>query len=314
MMRRVAEGTQDIADDLSKRGGAKYVPVKISSLVSDDELSNTTQERLRMVRTDLDTFDRDLAALLVDHGFRTGSAALTAAGFAAANPLPGLLARQNPGTLDRIARNAAKRSFRSLFFDFRDWKALPLLWVLAAALLGGLVFVGFNAWTAREARRQEEQAKSDLALNQARDSNEKRKYAEQLVKDLTDKNSQLSRQIAELKGVPAPEQPRVAAVANVDPTRYKVWIQFAGSLTREEMSDFGRRIRQKWPNAPGADRGGERTPNAAGQLEVRCNPVDATAAAELTEDVKSSGLFNRMNPPRQTSIIPPGSLEIWLSR
>ncbi|HRJ68391.1 MAG TPA: patatin-like phospholipase family protein [Beijerinckiaceae bacterium] len=96
---------------------------------------------------------------------------------------------------------------------------------------------------------------------------------------------------------------------------YKVWLQFAGSFRRQEMIDFGKALKAKWPNAPGAEQGGERTENAAGLFEVRYGPPEDKAAAEaLTQDILDLKIVPKMNQPRRLAIIPKGSLEIWISK
>lgn len=97
--------------------------------------------------------------------------------------------------------------------------------------------------------------------------------------------------------------------------RYRVWLQFAGLFSREDMIDFGNALVTRWPNAPGATQGGERTENAAGMFEVRYGPrEDEDAAIALTRDILDLKIVPKMNKPVRVTTIPKRSLEIWLSR
>lgn len=288
MMRRIAESTEDAARSMP---GIAYLDVRIGETVDDGTLPVATQQKLRLVRTDLDRFPPPLAGLLIDHGFRIGTRALAAQGCSASATFQAAALQKQPATADQTVAKAAKRSFLSLALDFsRDWAATSALWAVLIVVLGVTGLIGLSAWN-------EKQAQDEINENAKKTSLE---------------NTSLKVENKNLRSrLPQPVDPPPGTKIATD--QYKVWIQFAGSLTRDRMIEFGTTIKAKWRNAPGAERGGERTPNAAGTMEVRHNPFDKAAAEELARDVEATGLVNKMGV-KSLDLIPPKSLEIWVSR
>lgn len=64
LMRRVGETTLDSAHNFA---GTGLVLVRIGATLPDPEIAETTQQRFRLIRTDLDRFNTELAGLLVGH-------------------------------------------------------------------------------------------------------------------------------------------------------------------------------------------------------------------------------------------------------
>lgn len=297
MMRRIAESTDDKILGMT---GVALVDVRIKKTVAGTILRETTQQRMQKVRTDLDRFPPMLVEMLVEHGYQVGRHALTLKGFNAAEgekAPPVLLSDANK--LDREAREAAKRSIWSI--NPRDWSTYVLAIILESIMIlffsgiGSYFIARFDAENEEKAKNQEKEARL-AASDQYKDR----------VESLQRENADLRRR---LEKYDLSAQP--IALRNKD---YKVWIQFAGTITREEMIQLGAAIKRKWPQTPGASRGGERTKAAAGYNEVRYGPqADETAARNLANDINSIGNF----PPvkvEQSTLISPGSLEIWLSR
>lgn len=93
-----------------------------------------------------------------------------------------------------------------------------------------------------------------------------------------------------------------------------VYLQFAGLIRRETIVGLNRSLREAGWRAQGGDRGGERTPVAAGLNEVRCGTdEDCAAAAELAAAVSGTGVGGGPLRVTRNSRIVPGTLEIWVS-
>lgn len=313
MMRRAADNT----DHRIALAGMEVVDVRIGKTADAAYLSEHTQIKLKKIRTDLDRFPPMLADMLIAHGFGSGLRALRKYQFETGDAHPET-PKASAERLDREAENAAKRS--ALALDLRDWTTYALVLFLAAVL--AVLGWSINAYVAKRIaesekallveeerkRKEEEQLEAhrkavEDAANGWASSNKYRTEVELLKA----KVAGLTRDL-EARGQ------RVAPVgfSNAD---YRVWVQFAGTLQRSEMIDFGKRIKQQWPNAPGAERGGERTGVAAGLREVRYgSPEELPAALRLTADIEATGLVTSMNPPKQVRGIPSRSLEIWVSR
>jgi hypothetical protein len=68
--------------------------------------------------------------------------------------------------------------------------------------------------------------------------------------------------------------------AGIERRSYRVFVQFAGALQRENMIAFARGLRDQGWNVQGADQGGERTASAAGINVIRHGSTDDAAAAQ----------------------------------
>ena len=165
LMRRVAAMTE--TPD-SKALKLKVIDVRIGAHVADLVLMPATQRLLRLVRTDLDRFDRQLATLLIDHGYRVASAQLSAAGWTGPHPPIAPLTASSDAEAADIAAKATRRSFRSLWFDRQDlWRALVVSSITALVLATPLfLLTGIlgSAWASREAYLAAEEKAEALEL------------------------------------------------------------------------------------------------------------------------------------------------------
>lgn len=300
MMRRVAENTEERASQMTS---ASVVDVRIGKTVNDGTLPITTQQRLRFVRTDLDRFSPKLVQMLVEHGFRVGKQALIDKGYILNELTDQTQPLVDNKVFDLEAQRAARRSLGN--FNLRDWTTYLLI-ILLIVFVCTSGKIGWAAWMTKAAEKGER----DALIKYNRELSDKVAASDQSqarIEILEAKISELSKKLPATT-LPSPN-------TQVDPNQYHVWIQFAGSIKREEMIAFGQKINSTWPNIPGADRGGERTRLADGRNEVRYGPLsDKKAAEKLTEDIVNTGFFGPMNQPKQNSQIPSGSLEIWVSR
>lgn len=100
----------------------------------------------------------------------------------------------------------------------------------------------------------------------------------------------------------------------VDPAlRRRVFIQFAGSIARENVVGLNRALKTSGWTVEGGS--GERTVKSAGLNEVRYhNEEDRRPAQALAEAVTASGITAKPLTAKQVSIIQPGELEVWMSR
>lgn len=337
LMRRVAENTEAAARQMD---GVNCMEVRIGKTVSGDSLPEATQQRLRLVRTDLNTFGPDLAALLIDHGYRVGAKSLTDNGFKPADSLAAPIAKGLSEDLDKVAAAGANLSWRSLFFDLRDGMLLPFLTAIFLILFLFISWIMFGFTNYYYSKNNIAIIRDGIDLGDIKDEqfgNEVLRLFSNFRTTVADQEKEIKelRRIVALGGIggatgpelskappfngaaanpPADGIERASYVDGIERASYKVWIQFAGTLKRDEMRAFGKQIKARWPNAPGAEQGGERTEKSAGKLEVRHNPADKAAAEALTKDIEATRVFATMNAPVSLSIIPRGSLEIWVSR
>jgi hypothetical protein len=97
--------------------------------------------------------------------------------------------------------------------------------------------------------------------------------------------------------------------------RYQVKVFFAGVIRRQDVIDMSQKFRSLGWRMERPDRGGERTPQAAGQNEVRYSEqADEAAASELARLVQASNIVSEQITVRREASLAPGNLEAWLSR
>ncbi|WP_143278683.1 hypothetical protein [Bradyrhizobium sp. Y36] len=109
--------------------------------------------------------------------------------------------------------------------------------------------------------------------------------------------------------------PELPSDKNIQAANYRVFVQFAGVITRDEMRVMMRKLGDVGWNVQGAELGGERTPAAAGLQEVRfSDAVDEAAARVLAQAVQASSIVSRPVVAKLSSGVPKGALEVWISR
>ncbi|WP_448661831.1 SPOR domain-containing protein [Sphingomonas sp. CJ20] len=92
----------------------------------------------------------------------------------------------------------------------------------------------------------------------------------------------------------------------------RIFIQFAGLITRDSVKQLNAALRQGGWDVQGGS--GERTPVAAGLNEVRyAGPDDEAQARALAEAVTKTGMTATTVVARQVDILKPGTLELWIS-
>lgn len=284
LMRRTAEEIISLAAAVED---FPVVHVSIGDTLPNRPLPIATQRQLQSIRTDLDTFSKLEVDLLVNHG---RDLALDRLGRFKTTPPMEVAAAQPVGDLEAIDKTVRRSAIRRIgFVNLRDWATYA---VAAVALLYGSIAVfGYREYIAKEI--------TDLTAE--------KKMAQDRLFNAT-------REIIEIKGGGS-TGPAVDASTTVDRKNYVVWVQFAGTLTREQMRDFNARITAKGWNVPGASQGGERTTNAAGLREVRFGPSTGEAAARLlASDIDGIGIVPGPVATKRISIIPNNSLEIWISK
>lgn len=319
------------------------IPIRISTTCDDPALERSVQQRLRLVRTDFDRFDPLLARLLIEHGERVTHAAMEK------RSRPRLRTRpQGPDgpeveAADRLSRKAANRSFRSLATDWRDWTLYPLALIVAALVAGSVWYVVDSQDKRRkaaEAAALEETAKleADKVLKdalRARSEAQERKFEQaasafkagrmdEVGQILTSGLISASQQVqtdtknAESADVAASKlnsstQQSVREPPTIAPTHPQpVYIQFAGVLTRQQITDFNSGLKAQGWRAQSAS--GERTPKAAGINEVRFAGNNADAARQLTDAINAAGLLQTQVEAKRMEIVGPKNLEVWISK
>lgn len=111
-----------------------------------------------------------------------------------------------------------------------------------------------------------------------------------------------------------PKDPLPPTTIGVQPGDYRVFVQFAGALTRDRVRQFMQSLANgKW-GVQGVAGGGERIASAAGLSEVRYGPSSDKAAAEqLAQQATQLQLLpqSRTFIAKQFSAIPAHTLELW---
>jgi hypothetical protein len=111
---------------------------------------------------------------------------------------------------------------------------------------------------------------------------------------------------------PIPQQPTVVGIRQSD---YRVLVQFAGVIRREDVKAMMLKMRAGGWRVEGADGGGERTPVAAGYNEIRyADPQDEEAARKLAAEVQRANLTPKQITVTRVQGIPAKTLEVWVSR
>jgi hypothetical protein len=92
----------------------------------------------------------------------------------------------------------------------------------------------------------------------------------------------------------------------------RVFIQFAGDLTRAEITALNQGLRAAGWRMQGAS--GERTPNASPLNEVRYAKGNEDAAKDLADALNQSGIVpGKMIKPKRLDKVG-SNLEVWISR
>lgn len=319
LMHRVGDNAEDWINGLTS---IDDTVVSISHTVDTEALDVTVQQRLRMVRTDLDRFSPALARLLIEHGERVASEALKGKGWSVNHATaPAALAGHDSKALHRLTGRAANRSFWSFFFDFRDLVPLATLWAITGLFGLGIYTLGFGYL---DAKAKEEAATAAIksenikhrdrlvaAQNafQRNDMELLRKTLFDAVVNAQDKVDTDQKAATPAVATPSPQPTATASLPRVSHTQ-PVYIQFAGSLTRERIKELNRRLRDAGWTVRSTS--GERTESAKKQNEVRYSRANAEAARDLAQAVSSDKITGTIRvPPPNESI--GGNLELWIS-
>lgn len=328
MMRRVGDSTLEAG---AEAGGKGYTLVRIGATVDDGTLEVPIQHLLRLVRTDLDCFSPDLAALLVDHGCRVAFQAFAERGWACASKPEIPYDDSRDAALAETASKAAQRSVLPLFVDFRDFVWLAIWWLLMLTLIAGAAFGGWSYYQARTARAAAVAAREvaintiEKQLDQVRlaaldgDLVRIRNVLAIVITTTQDLGNTAAAEVATV--APTIDQAQVQtiiagapALPAVRETRYQqaVYIQFAGVLTRAQITALNQSLRSAGWHAQGGS--GERTPSAAGLNEVRYSGSNGEAARQLAAALDASGLLSKPVVAKENSRIGASTLEVWISR
>jgi len=339
LMHRLGDGAKAAVE---KMMDVDDIPIRISTTVNDGTLDPAVQQRLRLVRTDLDRFSPAEAKMLVDHGARVTHQAMRDHHWPAPRSAPAdAQACDEVEAADAIAGKAANRSYRSLILDVRDWTLFPLLLIILG-VVGGLGYYVYANQQARAAeaflqdsiRRADKVNKDKLVarsaaqerrLEQASAALEHRDYDELkriLSNGLNSAGSQYQADQAQAQKAdlavsqqtqaPPSTAPDPGVPIASQPHPQKVFIQFAGILTRESITDFNAALRaQGWATQSTS---GERTPKAAGFNEVRFAAPNEAVARQLADAINAAGIVDKPVGLRPVTAVGVNNLEVWISR
>ena len=93
--------------------------------------------------------------------------------------------------------------------------------------------------------------------------------------------------------------------------RQSVYIQFAGNLTRAQITALNQALKESGWNAP--DASGERISAADGLNEVRYSGTNEAAAKALAAAINEAGITSKQVGVHKFDIIKPQVLEAWIS-
>jgi predicted acylesterase/phospholipase RssA len=323
MMRRVGEGTLQTGRQMAGDG---FILVRIGATTSSSQISKTSQQMLRLVRTDLDSFDAPLAGLLVDHGEGVARNAFEARGWQVTSEFTGHASVKSQASAVKAIERAAKRRLAGFFFDTKDWLA-PILspiiiGALAVLLLAPVYGIYSYRHNAAEVKRlgiivdDAGKAFSDLQdkcleRGQVCPPEDYNKVAVELGKAVREVGDAASIVPERSK---RPEDDRSETVPST-PTKnpQRIFIQFAGVLTRDQIISLNTELRSNKWNAQGSS--GERIASAFGLNEVRYSGTNGQAARDLADAINKSGLpLAKTIGIKEVGIIGPNDLEVWISR
>jgi hypothetical protein len=111
--------------------------------------------------------------------------------------------------------------------------------------------------------------------------------------------------------------PEIPPNAGFQPGNYKVFVKFAGVITRDSVKRMIRELLNLGWNVQDANAGGVRTGAAAGYAEVRYpSSSDLPAAKDLAREVQAANLTSPHATVTEqlTPSIAKGSLGVWISR
>ncbi len=297
--------------------------IRLTDAVPGGALDPAVQQTLRLVRTDLDRFGAELADLLVEHGAATARQRFAAKDWLTAGeqPPPPADSKMRDRQM-RIASRAEARSYTGLVFDWRDWRPLLLLWAIAGLLVLLAVSSAVSlklAWDLEEniARRKSEllleQEQKLAAVSEALSRNEVDRARSILAVTISETQAQQEKVAAELAHEPAVIASPVAVSAGSQRVAYPmpVYIQFAGSLTREQIVALNASLRRNGWNTQ--SRSGERIPRAAGLNEVRYAGDNAAAAQQLADAINVAQITAARVVAKPVPVVGPRNLEVWIS-
>jgi hypothetical protein len=97
--------------------------------------------------------------------------------------------------------------------------------------------------------------------------------------------------------------------------QYRVSVYFAGIIRRNDMVAATTKLAGDGWNVSRPERGGERTPRAAGRNEIRYySASDEPAAQSLASSTQNLNIVASTIRVALTPSLPPGTLEMWISR
>ena len=336
MMRRVGDSTLKSA---AASGGPKYVLVRIGAALDDKTLEVATQQQLRLVRTDLDSFGRDPLRPAGRSRIPCRLPGLRGRGWAAGTRPVIKPAGDREPHLESVVREAAHRSAWPLFFDLRDWAPLLAWWLLAACVLAAAAFAGNAVYEGKQAELELSRTRERTLEQQSRLINDFARQLERVREATATENLAAIKRVLGVAietteqhaadpgatvtrgatSISADQAKRIVEerpnVPRLSDTTYqqRVFIQFAGVLTRAQITALNSALKQAGWRAEGAS--GERIAAAANLNEVRYSGPNRAAAGDLAVAINNAGLgLPRPVVPRENPSIRPDVLEAWISR
>jgi hypothetical protein len=139
-----------------------------------------------------------------------------------------------------------------------------------------------------------------------------REIADDIARWLTEQNASATNIEVPPEGVEGPQIPPPPE-ADIDPARYRVFVQFGGDIRRGDIRALMEQLEDAEWDVQDADGGGERLARAVGLAEIRYGTDDDKAAAEaLADALLASGRVYQRYKTVKTNGVLPNNLEIWI--
>lgn len=237
-----------------------------------------------------------------------------------------LVATKAADLLKAVADKAGRRTFRSLLLDKGDVLTIFACLLVLAIVFGGGACGALSYLNERANHQLQKDLKNELYLARlSQQANQvtalERQLADARRANATGNGIALRNALAaaapsEGDGSVLPSPPTVIPTLPVPASgpQYAgpVYVQFAGSLKREEIIALNQALRGGGWNVQGAS--GERTSLATGKSEVRYGGDNAADAQRLADLISATHVSGKPVTINRLQIVGDTNLEVWISR
>lgn len=339
LMHRVGDQAKTAFPEFEDEYAVKVIPIRISDTLPKNNVDEAAQQRIRLIRTDLDRFEPDLAHAILDHGNRLSNSIFqkhrstvfgnTGCAFEASQC-------NDIEQFDALVGKASKRSFLSFLFTTSDWRTIIPIWSACGLML---FILGYSAQSYMETNRCEtatveinervladvsdllEQGKPNAAKSALAsvplDLEANAKGCEILERRAStrDGSSETQQNDTSFKHAVSPEDvssisDELQSSLSSPATDKKIFIQFAG-FSRQSVRDLNNALRNAGWRMQSSS--GERLKTAQKKNEVRYSGNNEKVAQELANSINRYRGTSGLVKAQEVSAIRGDVLEIWIS-